>query len=54
VTREYVDTVVKKIIEGKWTAEGRRVVGDEACDQITSLLSTLAACGSTADGWTRF
>jgi hypothetical protein len=45
---------VKKVIEGKWSFKGQRVVADEGCDQITSLLPTLIPCGSTADGWTRF
>jgi hypothetical protein len=53
-TGKYYDTVVKNIIEGKWIVKGQRLVGDEACDQITSLLSTLLPCGSTADGWTCF
>jgi hypothetical protein len=45
---------MKKVIEGKWIFEGQRVIADEACDEITSLLSKLLPCGSTEDGWTRF
>jgi hypothetical protein len=47
------DVVVKMVIEGKWIFDGRKVVGDAACDEINSLVRTLIPLGSGDGGWSK-
>jgi hypothetical protein len=36
----------KTILQGDWIYDGKRVIGDDACDQSDSLLPTLAFLAS--------
>jgi hypothetical protein len=46
-------TIVKTVIEGKWTYDGKQVIADEACDQISTLLQACAHVGARDGGWTQ-
>jgi hypothetical protein len=49
----YHGGVKKTVIEGHWLFDGKRVTGDEACEQIDSLIPTLTFLASREGGWTR-
>jgi hypothetical protein len=44
---------MKTIIEGHWSFDDKRVVGDAACEQIDALIPKFTFLASRDGGWTR-